>query len=336
VKEDPTAEQRKKDHIELALASQVSHADERFYYEPIMASHQDGKDKLPHSFLNKSLQLPLWVSSMTGGTQWAKVINQNLAKACNEFGMGMGLGSCRALLYDDTHLKDFQVRSLIGDQPLFTNLGIAQLERIANEKSWDKVSELIKKLEADGLIVHVNPFQEISQPEGDLIQRSPLETISALLENIDAPIIVKEVGQGMGYRSLEALLKLPLAAVDFAAHGGTNFTKIELARSENPDNLSPLTTVGHSAEEMLKLCNQLVDDLGEKVECKELIISGGVRDFLDGYYLIENSKLSAIYGQAGAFLKHARGEYEELQKYVASQQKGLEMAYAYLTIKKPI
>ncbi len=336
MKEDPTAEQRKEDHIELALSSQVREADQRFYYEPILASHTCGQSKLPRTFLNKKMNLPLWVSSMTGGTQWAGVINKNLAKACNEFGMGMGLGSCRSLLYDDTHLNDFKVRSLIGDQPLYANLGIAQLEEISKNAKWSSVTDLIDKLEVDGLIIHVNPFQEIAQPEGDSINRKPLETISEVLEKIDHPIIVKEVGQGMGYRSLEALLKLPLAALDFAAHGGTNFTKIELARSENPENLAPLTTVGHGALEMLKMCNRLHEELGDKVLCKELIISGGVKDFLDGYYLVESSSLPAIYGQAGAFLRHARGTYEDLRKYVETQKRGLEMAYAFLNIKDPI
>jgi len=331
--QDPTAAERKKDHIEMALSSQVLSADDRFYYEPILASHDKGLNDLPKDFLNNSFDLPIWVSSMTGGTEWAKIINTNIAKACEEFGMGMGLGSCRSLLENDDRLEDFNVRKHIGNQPLYANLGIAQVEELVFNNNYKVIQEMLSKLEANGLIIHVNPMQEIAQPEGDIIKYSPLETISKVLEKLDTNIIVKEVGQGMGYRSLEALLRLPLAAIEFAAHGGTNFTKLELMRSTDTASLDPLTLVGHNANEMVEMTNQLVEEMGEKVKCQELIISGGVKDFLDGYYLIKKSSLNAIYGQAGAFLRHARGDYEQLQKFVLNQRTGLQMAFAYLHLK---
>ncbi len=331
--QDPTAEQRKKDHIELALESQVNNTDTRFYYEPILSGHFANQKDIESTFLNKSFKLPIWVSSMTGGTEWAKIININLAKACSEFGIGMGLGSCRSLLYSDDRLEDFDVRKYIGDQALYANLGIAQLEELIARNQFSVISELIKKLQADGLIIHVNPLQEITQPEGDVIKFSPLESIKSLIDKLDVSVIVKEVGQGMGYRSLEALFKLPLAAVDFAAHGGTNFTKLELLRSKN-SSLIPLVKVGHTANEMVEMSNQLFSELGDKFLCNQIIVSGGVSDFLDGYYFIKKSKVNAIYGQAGAFLKHARGEYSELRKFMKGQKKGIEMAYAYLRLKK--
>ena len=330
--QDPTAKQRKKDHIDLALTSEVLSSDERFYYEPMLAPHpQEGITKT--TFLNKPFALPIWISSMTGGTEWAKTINVNLAKAAKEFGLGMGLGSCRSLLYDDERISDFAVREYIGDQPLYANLGIAQLEELVAENRYQVLQELIKKLDADGLIIHVNPLQEGMQPEGDLIKVSPLDTIKNIIDHLDIPLIVKEVGQGMGYRSLEALLKLPLAAVDFAAHGGTNFTKLELLRTDDPTSLDALTRVGHSASEMVHMVNQISEELGSAMLCQQIIISGGVKDFLDGYYLMETLKTPSIYGQAGAFLKHARGEYEALRQYILSQKKGLEMAYAFLQVK---
>lgn len=146
--------------------------------------------------------------------------------------------------------------------------------------------------------------------------------------------MVKEVGQGMGYRSLEALFKLPLVAVDFAAHGGTNFTKLELMRSDDKDTLAPLTMVGHSAAEMVDITNRLMGELGDHMLCQQVIISGGIKTFIDGYYLTNKCKVKSIYGQAGAFLQHARGDYEVLQKHVEAQIKGLKMAYAYLQLKE--
>ena len=337
--DDPTAFSRKRDHIELAFRSQVSRQelDRRFYYEPILSGHP-GEGSLPEiHFLNKALRSPLWVSSMTGGTDWANTINHNLARACRDFGMGMGLGSCRSLLTSDEHLQDFDVRSTIGpDLPLFANLGVAQLEELLDNQLGDQLFRLVEKLSADGLIIHVNPLQEWLQPEGDRFRRSPLQTIEAILELVDFPIIVKEVGQGMGYQSLKALLQLPLAAIDFAANGGTNFAKLELLRSEPEaqENYGRLALLGHSPEDMVQMTNQLVGELGEDIRCSQIIISGGIKHFLDGYYCIKKVELPAVYGMASAFLAHARGAYDDLASFIEGQIRGLELCQAFLKIRE--
>lgn len=337
--DDPTAAARKRDHIEMAFRSQVQHGevDGRFYYEPLLSAHPQPGSLLPFSFLGKTLRTPLWVSSMTGGTDWAHTINHNLARACAEFGMGMGLGSCRSLLFSDDTLEDFAVRHLIGDDlPLYANLGIAQLEQLIDNQELWRVTALLDKLQADGLIIHVNPLQEWLQPEGDRFQRPPLDTITTILEQMpELKIIVKEVGQGMGYESLRALYQLPLQAVDFAASGGTNFAKLELLRSDksNQEIYQQLAQVGHTAVEMVDFTNQLKEELGDKMLCKQVIISGGISSFLDGYYLTSKLHLPSVYGQASGFLKHARGGYEELRDYVAAQVRGLEVAKAFLKIK---
>ncbi|MGB1216306.1 MAG: isopentenyl-diphosphate delta-isomerase, partial [Saprospiraceae bacterium] len=178
--DDPNAADRKKDHINLAFQSQIAQGtlDERFYYEPLLAAHPE-RGSLPKiRFLGKDMKAPLWVSSMTGGTLVANTINHNLARACGEFGMGMGLGSCRQLLRSDEYLKDFSVRHLMGDNlPLYANLGIAQLEQLLEKGETFLVDNLLEKLQADGLIVHVNPLQEWLQPEGDRFKYPPIETI---------------------------------------------------------------------------------------------------------------------------------------------------------------
>lgn len=338
-KEDPNAAQRKKDHIALAFDAQVDQRilDKRFFYEPMLSGHPNEKD-LPSSiaFAGKTMKVPIWVSSMTGGTEWARIINHNLAKACQEFGMGMGLGSCRSILKSNDRLEDFDVRRFIGPEfPLFANLGIAQLEEVMEHKQWPLVKELVKKLEADGLIIHVNPFQEWLQPEGDRFKYAPINVIEAAVQVLDFPIIVKEVGQGIGLESLKALLAMPLAAIDFAANGGTNFSKLELFRGNEMQKelYQSLALVGHSASEMVEWTNELASSQNLKLSCNQLIISGGVKTFLDGYYLIEKSTIPAIYGQASSFLKHARGSYEELQAFVQAQIEGLKLAYAFLKIR---
>lgn len=330
---DPLASSRKKDHITLAFESRVAdkEIDNRFYYEPMLAGHPEGDTSLSLEFLGKKLSVPVWVSSMTGGTGIARVINENLARACKDFGMGMGLGSCRSLLSSDEYLDDFNVRRFIGyDLPLYANLGIAQVERLIAENKTGLINKLIDSLEADGLIVHVNPMQEWLQPEGDFIRKAPIETITELLNIMHVPLIVKEVGQGFGPASLKALMDLPLAAIDLAANGGTNFSKLELLRADNlhKESYGPLMNIGHSAPEMLEWLNQM-----EVKDGKQIIISGGIQDFLDGYYLISKCKFPSVYGQASGFLKYARGNYTELFDYVNLQVEGLKLAKTFLKVK---
>ncbi len=328
---------RKKAHIDLAFQSQVSQiqTDTRFYYEPVLAAHPT-EINFPTSFVGRQLNAPLWVSSMTGGTEMAGTINRNLARACQKFGMGMGLGSCRIVLDSDEYLPDFALRELIGNaMPFYANLGIAQVEELLAQGRVDKITELVKKLDADGLIIHINPMQEWLQPEGDKIQHPPIDTIKRVLDALDIKLIVKEVGQGMGPKSLEALFALPLQAIEFAALGGTNFAKLELIRGTDSDNnlYGELAYIGHTAQEMSGFANQVLQKLGNKALCKQIILSGGVKNFLDGYYLMEKTNCNAIYGQASAFLKHAASSYEELEYYIEKQLQGLALAKAFLTAK---
>ncbi len=329
-------EERKKDHIDLAFASQslVADMDRRFRYEPMLSAHPE--NSIPETtLLGKKTRLPIWVSSMTGGTKLAGTINRNLARACREFGMGMGLGSCRIIMEENKYFDDFDMRDSIGeDLPLFANLGINQLEILLGNKQSEKLHSLVHKLRADGLIIHVNPFQEWFQPEGDRLKRPPIESITELLELIDFPLVVKEVGQGMGPESLRALLKLPLAAIEFGAFGGTNFAKVELLRDskQSQELFEPLSLIGHDAAQMTDMVNRIAEEEGEHVRCHQLILSGGIKNFLDGYYLMGKSKLPAVYGQASTFLKYAREDYEPLRQFVAEQKKGLQMAYAFLRV----
>jgi isopentenyl-diphosphate Delta-isomerase len=337
--EDPTAVSRKSDHIELAFKSQIGAAqlDTRFDYEPMLAAHPPKSGLEPFTFLGKSQRAPLWVSSMTGGTAEANTINRNLARACGQFGIGMGLGSCRQLLYEDTYLPDFAVRQYMGpDVPLFANLGIAQIDQLLLKGEADRMAELVHKLNADGLIIHVNPLQEAMQPEGDHFRRPPLEVIQETIELFDFQWIVKEVGQGFGPASMAALLQLPLNAVEFAAAGGTNFAKLELLRSDPTRQaiFERIAAVGHTATDMVESARIVCQQLGASVRTRHLILSGGVSDYMDGYYLLERSPLPAVYGQASGFLRHARGEYAELEAFVTAQLEGLALAKAFLRVRQ--
>lgn len=321
----------------MALQSRtgIPEQDLRFYYEPLLVPHPAG-DLEPCPFLGKTMKAPIWVSSMTGGTGEARYINQNLARACNEFGLGMGLGSCRPLLESDEFFPDFDLRKIIGEEhPFYANLGIAQIEHMIEDNQVQRIVDLVDRLQADGLIIHVNPMQEWLQPEGDRFKHPPLETIKRIIDLTKLKLIVKEVGQGMGPESLKALLKLPIEAIEFGAFGGTNFALLELKRASEATKsyFEPLSRIGHNAWEMNEMINALVS--GEKdLPCRQLIISGGITSFIDGYHLIKTSKLKAVYGQASTFLKHAKESYEELYTFVAHQIEGIKLAESYLRVKE--
>jgi isopentenyl-diphosphate delta-isomerase len=323
-------ENRKKDHIELAIRSKVNpeEIDQRFYYEPLFSAHPVKPD-LSLNFLGKQMRYPIWVSSMTGGTSEAASINMNLAQACKEFGLGMGLGSCRKILNSNHFFEDFNLRPILGNSvPFYANLGINQIADLLDNSKIDLVYQLVDRLFADGLIIHVNPLQEWFQPEGDRLKRPAISILEELLQNVNFPIIVKEVGQGMGPASLSALLKLPLAAIEFAAFGGTNFTKLEMQRNVNNNSLSVFYKVGHTADEMLQF---VIDYLTvNTAKCNSLIISGGINNSLHGYYLINKSPLQAVFGMAGAFLQPARKSYDSLREFISQQIEVLELSNSFL------
>jgi isopentenyl-diphosphate delta-isomerase len=283
--------------------------------------------------LGKTMHTPIWVSSMTGGTGVARTINGNIARACREFGMGMGLGSCRKILFDKTDWADFDFRNEIGDQPFWANLGIAQVEELLTSKNTQAVIDLVGELRADGLIVHVNPLQEWFQPEGNRLKQSPLQTIQQLLDQVSLKVIVKEVGQGFGPESLRQLLALPIEAIEFGAYGGTNFSKLEMLRNDQQklEASLPFAFVGQSANQMVDSVNQILKGNPEPA-CRQLIISGGIQNALDGYYLTSKSQLPAVFGMASAVLKHASESYESLENFLKNQIQALSLAKAYLKI----
>ncbi len=329
---------RKHQHLALTNQSQTSMklVDERFNYEPLLSDFNFLDNFQSSNFLGKKLKAPIWISSMTGGTGEARHINENLSKIAAEFGLGMGLGSCRQLLSDQTYFNDFNLRATLGPElPLFANLGIAQVEQILSQDRIDQVENLVTSLKADGLIIHINPLQEWFQPEGDIINDAPLETIKKFLKVSQIPVIIKEVGQGFGPKSLEALMSLPLAAIEFGAFGGTNFALMEKQRNSNDlDMHEGLSFVGHTALEMVEISNEIIDRLGDKVLCKNFIISGGIRSYLDGYYLISRSKGNAVFGMASPFLNSANEGIDKLRKFTAEMIRGLQISSRYLSVKE--
>ena len=315
---------RKSHHLSMAALSQVPSEErlEGFNYEPLFKPHPQDMAESSIPFLGKILRAPFWISSMTGGTTHAGPINKNLARAAAEFGFGMGLGSIRPLLKDKKkHFEDFNLRPLLGDElPFFANLGIAQIEQLCKNHELQQVHDLVTELEADGLIIHINVLQEWLQPEGDVICRPPIETLTEFLQEAPYRVVVKEVGQGFGPRSLAALLKLPLAGIELGAFGGTNFARLELNR--HSDSLickmrEDFSKIGHNAEEMVTTINRLIQN--PETQTDTFIISGGIRSILQAWRLHQNCKSSNVIGRANAYLQPAARSYDELKKIIQEE-----------------
>ncbi len=328
------SEERKNDHIDLTFQSKPDYKIDTngLFYEPLFSAHPKPSDKFNLKFLGHDFSIPLWVSSMTGGAQRAEKINSNLAKACGQFGFGMGLGSCRVLLDEKSRWKDFDVKEYMPNHPLFSNFGIAQLEELIEANSLNKIKDINNALNLDGLIIHVNPLQEWAQPEGDSFKKPPLETIKIVLAELDLPIIVKEVGQGFGPQSLDALCRLPLAAIETSAFGGTNFTNIELARlnGTNSGKFGPKTDIariGHTNQEMVSWINEMNPN---EMKCKEFILSGGISSPLEGFKFTKTCNYNSVMGMASGLLKYSMGEYQVLEEYLVKLKSTLLLCNAYL------
>jgi isopentenyl-diphosphate Delta-isomerase len=343
---ETSAPNRKAEHIALTQKAQVKELGPRSHgldYEPLFGRHplnprQTVEQKLGVTILGKRLKAPIWISSMTGGTPEAQKINQLLARVAGEYGLGMGLGSCRPYLHNPKqYAADFEVRSIMGDEAiLFANLGIAQIEELLQDRATEKIESMIHALKADGLIVHLNPLQEWFQPEGDVIKRPALETLQELLEKVKVPVMVKEVGQGMGPRSLKALLEMPLVAIDFAAFGGTNFSYLELLRQgtnelgQEMSHFEDLACVGHDAQSMVKFFRKIQSENGHRDQLSLVIVSGGIGSFLEGYRLTQELKRPAVYAYAKRFLDAASQGETLLRRFVEQEIHGLAVASEFL------
>jgi len=183
------------------------------------------------SLLGRELRAPLLISCMTGGTPAAGRINTALAEAAGELGIAMGLGSGRALLENDDTARWFEVRKHAPDALLFANLGAVQLNLGVG---IDDCRRLVERLDADALVLHLNPLQEGLQPEGDTCFAGLQHRISELCDDLDRPVIVKEVGWGLSPEVVDRLFAAGVSGVDVAGAGGTSWSEVERHRLDEP------------------------------------------------------------------------------------------------------
>jgi isopentenyl-diphosphate delta-isomerase len=184
-------------------------------------------------FLGVRLRAPLMISCMTGGYGGALRINRDLATVCQQAGIAMGVGSQRQALENTTYHKTFSVvREMAPGIPIVGNIGAAE---VAAMKDATDAQRLVAMIGADALAVHLNPLQELLQPEGSPRFRGVLQGIAMLTRELSVPVIVKEIGAGLSRDVVRRLLEAGVRIVDVAGAGGTSWAGVEILRRPRSD-----------------------------------------------------------------------------------------------------
>ncbi|MBH8574713.1 type 2 isopentenyl-diphosphate Delta-isomerase [Nostocaceae cyanobacterium CENA369] len=227
---------RKADHIRICLEEdvqfhQTTNGLERYRFTHCCLPELDRNDiDISTTFLGKHLGAPLLISSMTGGTEQAGTINQRLAEVAQHYKIAMGVGSQRVAVEKPQVANTFAIRKYAPDVLLFANVGAVQLNY---KYGLDECLQIIDMVEADALILHINPLQEFIQPRGDTNFKGLLDKINKLCFKLPVPVIAKEVGNGISAPMAEKLLAAGVTAIDVAGAGGTSWAKVEGERAEN-------------------------------------------------------------------------------------------------------
>ncbi len=309
---------RKREGIEIPLKENIQGKRNSTYLEYVKLFHNalpelnlDEID-LTTTFLGKSFSAPIIIDSMTGGTDEAFIINKRLGQIAEKYGLGMGLGSQRAGLKSEKLVESYSIaREVAPNAFLIANIGGAQL---SEGLSTSDVMKIIKMIDANALAIHLNPLQELIQPEGEPRFKGILKKISNLANDIEIPIIVKEVGSGISADVALRLKSSGIQSINIAGSGGTSWAGIEKIRAD------------HQNEDIKSRLGELFWDWGiptalsillvSKSVKMPIIASGGLRNGLEiAKCLILGSDLCAL---AFPFLKKASESEMELEKFTKS------------------
>ncbi|MCO4762886.1 MAG: type 2 isopentenyl-diphosphate Delta-isomerase [Myxococcales bacterium] len=226
--------------------------------------------------LGKSLAAPLMIGAMTGGTSEAGQINRILAQAAEHCEVGFCLGSQRPMLIGDPAAAvGFQLRDVAPNTLICGNIGAIQLR---DRLDGPRLAHLGREIGADAMIVHINALQEAIQPEGDRDWRGVFEAIAESASDCELPVLVKEVGAGLGDQTLKALALTGIAGVETAGVGGTSWAQIEALRhrGRTPRSIAGavLAGFGTPTSESVQLARRAFPG-------RIVVASGGLRDGLE-------------------------------------------------------
>lgn len=316
-------EQRKSDHIRINLEEDVTFHQLTTGLEHYHFLHQ----ALPEidlkqvdtsvTFLGKRLRAPLLISSMTGGTEQAQMINRTLAQAAEAKGIAMGVGSQRAALEDPSLDVTFQIRPIAPTTVLLANLGAVQLNY---GYAVDHCQRAVDMLEADALILHFNALQEAVQPEGDTKFSGLLHKIERVCATLPVPVIAKEVGWGFSEDTVRRLTTAGISAIDVAGAGGTSWSQVEMHRAKTKMQQRIAATFidwGIPTSDAILAAKRAAPTM-------PIIASGGIRNGLE---IAKSIALGAtIGGMAGPFLKAAVESLRAVLDQINITQSELQIA----------
>lgn len=274
---------RKADHLRVCLeedvqSHRITNGLERYRFTHCCLPELNRADiDISTTFLGKAVATPLLISSMTGGTEQARLINQRLATAAQRYGLAMGVGSQRVAIENPELTDTFSVRQYAPDALLFANLGAVQLNY---DYGVSQCQKAVNWLEADALILHLNPLQEAVQTEGDVNFKGLFAKIEQLVQVLPVPVVAKEVGNGISAVMAQRLTEIGVAAIDVAGAGGTSWARVESERAKDPKQRRLGNTFadwGISTAD----CIADIRALPKQAGSVPLIASGGLRNGLD-------------------------------------------------------
>jgi isopentenyl-diphosphate delta-isomerase len=298
---------RKSDHIRINLEENVSSGlttgleSYRFIHQALPEINLEDVS-LELDLFGRRLKAPVLISSMTGGTSQAGVLNRRLAEAAQECGIAMGLGSQRAAIEQPDLVETYQVRDIAPDVLLLANLGAVQLNY---SYGVDECRRAVEMIEADALILHLNALQEAVQPEGDTLFAGLLGKIEAVCKALPVPVIAKEVGWGFSETNARQLANAGVQAIDVAGAGGTSWTQVEMHRAQNESQArlaAAFLDWGIPTAEAILNVRRATPQL-------TIFASGGLRTGVDIAKCIALG--ATLGGMAGPFLKAANRSVEE-------------------------
>jgi isopentenyl-diphosphate delta-isomerase len=269
-------ETRKRRHIDVCLAEAVDYQTvttglERYRLPYNALTQTDlGSVDLAADLLGTRLRAPVLIGAMTGGAELSGTINRNLAAAAQQLGVGMMLGSQRIMLDNHSASASFSVRDVAPDVLLIGNIGLAQL----NEVMVPELVDALDQVGANALAVHTNPLQEAMQHEGDTDFSGSISRLRDIAGSIRYPVMLKEVGHGIGGAAAAELVDCPIAAVDVAGAGGTSWARVEQFVRYGQIRYPALAEWGIPTAQALLEVRQTLPDVS-------IVASGGIRTGMD-------------------------------------------------------
>lgn len=271
--------QRKKDHVSLTVSGEMTYGvptgfeDWGFIHNALPEINVEDVST-EAELLGRTFSFPLFISSMTGGYTDAGAVNAIIAEFCEEYNLPFGVGSQRIMLENSEAISSFSiVRKKAPTAFIAANIGGAQL---VGGLAKNELNLLVESIEADAIIVHLNPLQELMQPEGDRKFKGITEGINQLCTDSGVPVIVKETGAGISGSVAEKLIPTGVQVIDVAGAGGTSWAKVENERASNKSPQHAFNNWGLPTVQ----CVLEVEELRKQYDF-ELIASGGIRSSHD-------------------------------------------------------